>query len=235
MESCSEFLFCVSKRNILLAIHIRFVTSWWFLIFCRLLREIEWIRSRRWWPQGLSRQYSEGSRNGTSLWEHLLKLNYHSAQSSNTVSSAICMNAHTLQRAKSMGLASHTIRDKSKCASGKGKKVLRPIISISIEEKPWWKIQNNVELWNGPEKEALMKKKDYSSKILSLGKMDGVGNILQQRILSAKGTSGKGQTTTIYWHPLVIWSLSTNNPWESMSELISEKWLFHSSDYSSIS
>lgn len=170
------------------------------------------------------------SRNGTSLWEHLLKLNYHSAQSSNTVSSVICMNADKLQRAKSMDLASHTISDKSKCASGKGKKVLRPIISVSIEEKTPRKTQNNVELWNGPEKEASLKKQDYSSKILSLGKMDGVVKLSWQRILSAKGKSEKGQITTIYPHPLVIGSLSTNNPFS-----ISEKWLFHSPDYSSIS
>ncbi|XP_064446787.1 putative tetratricopeptide repeat protein 41 isoform X3 [Mirounga angustirostris] len=201
----------------------------------QLLREIEWIRSRRCWPQGISRQYSEGSRNGTSLWEHLLKLNYHSAQSSNTVSSAICMNADKLQRAKSMDLESHTISDKSKYASGKGKKVLRPIISVSIEEKTPRKTQNNVELWNGPEKEASLKKQDYSSKILSLGKMDGVVKLSRHRILSAKGKSEKGQITTIYRHPLVIGSLSTNNPWESISELISEKWFFHSPDYSSIS
>ncbi|XP_040493321.1 putative tetratricopeptide repeat protein 41, partial [Ursus maritimus] len=195
----------------------------------QLLREIEWIRSRRCWPQGKSRQHSEGSRNGTSLWEHLLKLNYHSAQSANTVSSVICMNADKLQRAKSMDLASHTISDKSKCASGKGKKVLRPIISVSIEKTPR-KTQNNVELWNGPEKEASLKKQDYSSKILSLGKMDGVVKLSRQRILSAKGKSEKGQITTIYPHPLVIGSLSTNNPF-----FVSEKWLFHSPDYSSIS
>ncbi|XP_032202458.1 putative tetratricopeptide repeat protein 41 isoform X2 [Mustela erminea] len=200
----------------------------------QLLREIEWIRSRRCWSQGMNRQFSEGSRNGTSLWDHLLKLNYHSAQSSNTVSSAICMNTDKLQRAKSMDLATHTISDKSKCASGKGKKVLRPIISVSIEKIPQ-KTQNNLELWNGPEKEASLKKQDYSSKILSLGKMDGVIKFSRQRILSAKGKSGKGQITTIYRHPLVVGSFNTNNPWESISEFISEKWLFHSPDYSSVS
>lgn len=183
----------------------------------------------------MNRWYSEGSRNGTSLWDHLLKLNYHSAHSSNTVSSAICMNTDKLQRAKSMDLAAHTIADKSKCASGKGKKVLRPIISISIEEKTPWKTQNNLELWNGPEKEASLKKQDYSSKILSLGKMDGVVKCSRQRILSAKGKSEKGQITTIYRHPLVVGSFNTNNPWESISEFISEKWLFHSPDYSSVS
>ncbi|XP_044940703.1 putative tetratricopeptide repeat protein 41 isoform X1 [Mustela putorius furo] len=200
----------------------------------QLLREIEWIRSRRCWSQGMNRQFSEVSRNGTSLWDHLLKLNYHSAQSSNTVSSAICMNTDKLQRAKSMDLATHTISDKSKCASGKGKKVLRPIISVSIEKIPQ-KTQNNLELWNGPEKEASLKKQDYSSKILSLGKMDGVIKFSRQRILSTKGKSEKGQITTIYRHPLVVGSFNTNNPWESISEFISEKWLFHSPDYSSVS
>ncbi|XP_032705945.1 putative tetratricopeptide repeat protein 41 [Lontra canadensis] len=200
----------------------------------QLLREIEWIRSRRCWSQGVNRQYSEGSRNGTSLWDHLLKLNYHSAQSSNTVSSAICMNTDKLQRAKSMDLAAHTISDKSKCASRKGKKVLRPVISVSIEKTPQ-KTQNNLELWNGPEKEASLKKQDYSSRILSLGKMDGVVKFSWQRILSAKGKSEKGQITTIYRHPMVVGSFNTNNPWESVSEFISEKCFFHSPDYSSVS
>lgn len=84
------------------------------------------------------------------------------------------MNTGKLQRAKSTDLAPRAISEKSKGASRKGKKVLRPIISISAEEKTQQKTQNNVEMWNGPEKEAAKKKKDYSSKTLSVGKMDNV-------------------------------------------------------------
>uniref|UniRef100_A0A667G534 Tetratricopeptide repeat domain 41 n=1 Tax=Lynx canadensis TaxID=61383 RepID=A0A667G534_LYNCA len=188
-----------------------------------LLREIEGIRSRRCWLQGMSQQYFEGSRNGTSLCEYLLKLDYHGAQSSNTVSSAICMNAHNLQRVKSMDLAPHIISEKSKCASGKGKKVSRPIVSISVEEKTRQKTQDNVEPWNDPGKGGSMKKKDYSSKVLSLSKMDGVVKVSQQKVFSAKGEGGKGQITTIYRHPLAGGSLSTNNPWESISDSVPQK------------
>uniref|UniRef100_A0A8D2EWQ8 Nephrocystin 3-like N-terminal domain-containing protein n=1 Tax=Theropithecus gelada TaxID=9565 RepID=A0A8D2EWQ8_THEGE len=195
-----------------------------------LLREIEWIRSRRCWPQGMSQQHSEGSRNGFSLWEHLLKLNYHSAQSSNTVSSAMCMNADKLHRARRMDLAPQTISDKSKCAAGKGKK--KPIICISAEEKIQRKTQNHAEIWNGSGKEASNKKKDYSSNILSLGKMNGLIKLSRQRILLAKSESGEGEITANYHHSLPR-PLSTKNPWEY--ELISEKWLFHSPDYISIS
>lgn len=77
--------------------------------------ETEQIWSRRCWPQGGSQQYSEGSRNGTSLWH------YHSAQGCNIVSSAMCTDADKLQRAKSVDLAPHTISDKSKGAE-KGKR-----------------------------------------------------------------------------------------------------------------
>ncbi|EHH25388.1 hypothetical protein EGK_21499, partial [Macaca mulatta] len=199
------------------------------LHFCSLLREIEWIRSRRCWPQGMSQQHSEGSRNGFSLWEHLLKLNYHSAQSSNTVSSAMCMNADKLHRARRMDLAPQTISDKSKCAAGKGKK--KPIICISAEEKIQRKTQNHAEIWNGSGKEASNKKKDYSSNILSLGKMNGLIKLSRQRILLAKSESGEGEITANYHHSLPR-PLSTKNPWEY--ELISEKWLFHSPDYISI-
>ncbi|XP_011888047.1 PREDICTED: tetratricopeptide repeat protein GNN isoform X2 [Cercocebus atys] len=195
-----------------------------------LLREIEWIRSRRCWPQGMSQQHSEGSRNGFSLWEHLLKLNYHSAQSSHTVSSAMCMNADKLHRARRMDLAPQTISDKSKCAAGKGKK--KPIICVSAEEKIQRKTQNHAEIWNDSGKEASNKKKDYSSNILSLGKMNGLIKLSRQRILLAKSESGEGEITANYHHSLPR-PLSTKNPWEY--ELISEKWLFHSPDYISIS
>ncbi|XP_054430416.1 LOW QUALITY PROTEIN: putative tetratricopeptide repeat protein 41 [Pteronotus mesoamericanus] len=197
-----------------------------------LLRELEWIRGRR-WPQGTRQQCSEGSRNGASLWKHLLKLNYHCAQSSSTVSSAMCRKANKLPRAKSTDLAPGTISDKSKIASRKGKKVLRPIFSISAEEKTQQKTQNSVEIGNGPEKEASEKKKGYFSKIKSVDIMDDVVKLSRQRILSAEVEAGTGQIPKMYQHCL-LWPLSTNNPSESLTELISEKWLFHSPDYSSI-
>lgn len=134
MDSCSEFLFCLTKKYTLV-IHVLCMTSWQLLIFCSLLREIEQIWSRRCWPQGGSQQYSEDSRNGTSLWEHLLKLNYHSAQSSNTVSSAMCTNADKLQRAKSVDLASYTISDKSKGAE-KGKRFWDPLLPFLLRKRP---------------------------------------------------------------------------------------------------
>ncbi|XP_069346810.1 putative tetratricopeptide repeat protein 41 [Eulemur rufifrons] len=196
-----------------------------------LLGEIKQIRSKRYWPQGMSQQYTEGSRNGSSLWEHLLKLNYHSAQSSKTVSSAMCMSADKLQRTKSTtDLAPHTISEKSKRA--KGKKILKPILSISAEEKAQRKTPNNAEIRTSPGKEAAKKKKNYSPKILSFGKTNGLVKLSRQRILLAKSKSGEGQITTIYCHPLLS-PLSTNKPWKSLSELISEKWLFHSPGYSS--
>nr|XP_012628154.1 putative tetratricopeptide repeat protein 41 isoform X4 [Microcebus murinus] len=191
-----------------------------------LLGEIKQIRSKRCWPQGKSQQCTEGS----SLWEHLLKVNYHSAQSSTTVSSAMRMSPNKLQRAKSTDLALHTIPDKSKCA--KGKKSLKPVLSISAEEKAQKKTPNNAKIWNSPGKEAAKKKKDYSSKILSLGKTNGLVNLSRQRSLSAKSESREGQITTVYCHPLLS-PLSTSKPWESISEFISEKWLFHSPGYSS--
>lgn len=145
----------------------------------------------------------------------------------------MCTKADKLQGAKSLDLVAETISDKSKHASGQGKKLLRPIVSISAVEKTR-KTQSNVGIWNGPEKAAVKKKKDYSSKTLPLGKMDGVVKLSWQRILSAKSESEKGLINANYQHPLVE-SLSANNPWKSVSELISEKWLFHSPDYSSVS
>ncbi|KAF6122393.1 hypothetical protein HJG60_019718 [Phyllostomus discolor] len=198
-----------------------------------LVREIEWIRGRRFWPQGMSWQAAEGSRNGTSLWKHLLRLNYHSAQSPNTVSSVMCTNADKLQRAKSTELAPATISDKSKIASRKKKKVLRPIVSISAEEKTQQKTQNTVEIRNGPEKEASEKSKEYFSKILSVGTEDDVVKLSRQRILSADVGSGTEQVTNRYQHRL-LWPLSTNYPSEPITELISEKWLFHRPDYHSV-
>lgn len=97
---------------------------------------------------------------------------------------------------------------------GKGKKFLRPIISISFEEKTPQKTQNNVEIRNGLEKESSEKKKDYS-KILCFSKMDGVVKLSQQRILSGESEHGKGQITIIFRHSMLR-SLSTNNPWESI-------------------
>ena len=119
------------------------MTSWQLSFLCSLLREIERTRGRRYWPQGLSQQSSEGPRHGALFLEHLLKLNYHSAQSSDTVSSAMCTKADKLQGAKSLDFVAETISDKSKHASGQGKKLLRPIVSISAVEKTRWKTQSN--------------------------------------------------------------------------------------------
>ncbi|KAG8514102.1 putative tetratricopeptide repeat protein 41, partial [Galemys pyrenaicus] len=206
-----------------------------------LLREIERIRARRCWPQGLSQHCSEGPRSGASLWEYVLKLSYHSTQGSTPVSSVRGMNADTLHRDKrtagtppaASDKSPHTVSEKPKCTSGKGKKVLRPTISISDEEKTQRKMQNNVEIWKGSEKEASKKKKKYPSKTLSLGKIDDGEKLLPQKILSDTSETGKGQISTIYQQRL-LGAVRRNNPWESLSDLISEKWLFHTPDYSSV-
>ncbi|XP_023365234.1 putative tetratricopeptide repeat protein 41 [Otolemur garnettii] len=195
----------------------------------QILREIKWIRGRRCGPQGIS-QPCEGFRNGLSLWDYLLKLNYHSAQNSNTVSSAMCTDADKFQRANSADLEPHTSSDKSKCV--KRKKILKPTLSSSAEEKPQQKTPNNAEVRNSPGKEASKKKKDYPPSISSLHKMNSLVKLSKQRILSAKSESGEGRITTIYCHPPVS-PLTGNNPWESISDLISEKWLFHGPSYSS--
>ncbi|XP_047405495.1 putative tetratricopeptide repeat protein 41 isoform X2 [Sciurus carolinensis] len=194
-----------------------------------LLKEIEQMRSRRCWPQGMIQQHPERSKNGSPLWEHLLKLDYHSAQSSNTVSSAMRMNADKLQRTKSLELVPHQISVKSKYALRK--KISGHIICISAEKKTQEKAQNNVEIWNAPRKEASEKKKDHSFKVLSMGQKSGLVKLSKQRILSDQSASGEGQFTTIYHHPL-LGPFNTNESWHSISELISEKWLFHSPDYS---
>nr|XP_020007961.1 putative tetratricopeptide repeat protein 41 [Castor canadensis] len=194
-----------------------------------LLREIEQIRGRR-WPQGMSQQSPEGSKKGSSLRGLLPKLNYHSAQGTNTVNSALCVHSSKLHRAQSIELAAHPILDKSKYASSKGKVILRPVSCISAEEKPQRKAQNNVETWTGPRKEAPKKKKGCPFNIMSSDKMNGLVRVSRQRILSARNESGEGQIT-IYSHPLLV-PPSTDNPWEPISELISEKWLFHSPEYS---
>ncbi|XP_037369640.1 putative tetratricopeptide repeat protein 41 isoform X1 [Talpa occidentalis] len=205
-----------------------------------LLREIEHIRDRRCWPQGLSQHCSAGPGGSAALWEYLLKLSYHSTQGSPLICSIRGMNVDMLHRDKSTSVtppavpdkSPHMVSDKSKCTSGKGKKVLRPMISISDEEKTQRKMQNNVEIWKGSEKEASKKKKNYSSKMLSLGKMDDGIKLLPQKILLGNSESGKGQISTIYQQPL-LGAVSVDNPWESLSDLISEKWLFHTPDYSS--
>ncbi|XP_004675799.1 PREDICTED: tetratricopeptide repeat protein GNN-like [Condylura cristata] len=201
-----------------------------------LLREIERIRDRRCWPQGLSQHNSERPGGGTSLWEYLLKLSYHSARGSLPVSSVRVLNANVRDKSTVVtsptvsDKPSHTVSEKSKCTSGKGKKGLRPLVSLPDEEKTQRKMQNNVELWKGSEKEASKKKKNYPSKTLSLGKMNGV-KLLPQKILSDNSENGKGQISTIYQQHL-LGAVSTDKPWESLSDLISEKWLFHTSDYS---
>nr|XP_040134997.1 5'-nucleotidase domain-containing protein 3 isoform X1 [Ictidomys tridecemlineatus]XP_040135001.1 5'-nucleotidase domain-containing protein 3 isoform X1 [Ictidomys tridecemlineatus]XP_040135004.1 5'-nucleotidase domain-containing protein 3 isoform X1 [Ictidomys tridecemlineatus]XP_040135006.1 5'-nucleotidase domain-containing protein 3 isoform X1 [Ictidomys tridecemlineatus] len=193
-----------------------------------LLKEIERTRSRKFWPLGMLQQSPESSKNGSLLWEHLLKLDYHSAQSSNTVSSVMRINAAKLTRAKSLQLAPHQISDKSKYAIRK--KISSPIICISAGKKTQEKVQNNVEIWDSPRKEASKKKKDYSIEVLPSGKKSGLVKLSKQRILSDESMSGAGHVTTIYHSPL-LGPFTTNDSWHSISELISEKWLFHNPDY----
>ncbi|XP_040611080.1 tetratricopeptide repeat protein 41-like isoform X2 [Mesocricetus auratus] len=188
-----------------------------------LLREIQRFRGRRCWPQGMSQLYNEGCRNGSLLWENLSKLNFRSAQSSDTVGTAMCMNITKLQRAKSTELTP-PVPDKPKHAPGKGRKTLTPILCLSAGEKTQQKAQST-HIWNGPRKQIPRKN------MLSLGEKSGLVRLSRQRIFSAKSESGDGLVTAIYSHPLRP-PLSVNNPWESISELVSEKWLFHNPQYS---
>ncbi|XP_050995740.1 tetratricopeptide repeat protein 41-like [Acomys russatus] len=193
----------------------------------QLLREIQRFRGRRCWPQGMSQLYQEGSKNGSLSWETLPKLNFRSAQSSDTVNTAVCMKLSQLQRPKSTepSLAS----DKPKYAPGKGKKTLTPILCLSAEEKSQHKVQTP-QLWHVPRKPTSRKKRDGPIKPLCLGEKNGVVRLSRQRIFSAECESGDNLITAIYHQPLRA-PLSANSPWESISELISEKWLFHSPQY----
>uniref|UniRef100_A0A8C5K313 Tetratricopeptide repeat domain 41 n=1 Tax=Jaculus jaculus TaxID=51337 RepID=A0A8C5K313_JACJA len=197
----------------------------------QLLREIKRFNGSKCWPQGTSQQYPESFKNCFVLWEHLPKLNYHSAHGSNSVSSAVCMHAGKFQRAESMALAPlppPPIPDKSKWAFGKGKRGLTSAMNTSAEEKTQQKTRN-VQIWNGPRKQGPVKPKDLdcSFRILSLDKVNCLVRLSRQKILSTKSESGEGHITTIYHHSLPAPG-NMNKPWESISELISEKWLFHS-------
>ncbi|XP_030741710.1 putative tetratricopeptide repeat protein 41, partial [Echinops telfairi] len=196
-----------------------------------LLKEIERPQGRRYCLPGICQQSPEGSRKGSPLGKNVRKLTYHSSQSSRTVSSALCLDADQLQSAKSADIALHPILDASKCISGKENKNLRPITCIPVRKKTRPKTQNHVELWNGPEKETSKKKKPLSSKILALGEMNSIAKLSRQRVTSTTGGSGTEQITTIYQHPLVE-ALCSGKSLDSIAELISEKWLFHSPDYS---
>ncbi|KAM4883222.1 putative tetratricopeptide repeat protein 41 isoform 3-T6 [Thomomys bottae] len=192
-----------------------------------LLREIERMRGKKFWPQGKNQQFHEGSKHGFSMWEHLYQINYHSAQNSTTVSSAMCTNIGKLQKPKTMELTPPT-PGTQKCASGKGKKNLRRMQCISTDTKALQKSQNNEEIKDTPKRDASKKKKDYSFNIFNADKRNSVVRLSRQKILSARSESEEGQIT-IYRNST---PLSSSNPWESISELISEKWLFHSPCYS---
>ncbi|XP_076775985.1 tetratricopeptide repeat protein 41-like isoform X2 [Arvicanthis niloticus] len=192
-----------------------------------LLREIQRSRGRRSWPQGMNQLYPEGSRYGFSLWENLPKLNFNSAQNSDTVNTAMCMNIRRFQRAKSTESA--LVLDKPKYAPGRGKKTLAPILSMSAEEKFQQKAPNS-QLRNSLRKQPPRKRAVCPLKTHSLIDKNGLVRLSRQRVSSADLGNGNGLITSIYRQPLRA-SLSADNPWKSISELISEKWLFHTPEY----
>ncbi|CAO2581302.1 Tetratricopeptide repeat protein 41 [Lemmus lemmus] len=191
-----------------------------------LIREIQKFRGRRGWPQGMNQLFPNGTRNCSLFWESLSKLNFHSAQSSDVVNTAIYMNISKWQRAKSTEPAPPSVSDKPKSARGKGKKTLTPILSASAGEKIQQKAQNT-QIWNGPRKQTPRKKKDYPMKTLFPGEKNGLVRLSRQRVFSAKCETGDILMTAIYHQPPRA-PLSANSPWDSISELVSEKWLFHS-------
>uniref|UniRef100_F1LQV7 Tetratricopeptide repeat domain 41 n=1 Tax=Rattus norvegicus TaxID=10116 RepID=F1LQV7_RAT len=188
-----------------------------------LLREIQRSRGRRSWPQGMNQLYPEGSSCGFSLWENLPKLNFHSAQSSDTVNTAMCMNIHRFQRAKSTEPS--LVSDKAKYFPGRGKKTLTPILSMSAEEKA-----QNSQIRNSLRKQPPRKKGVYPLKTYSLIDKNGSVRLSRQRVFSAELGSGRSLINSIYRQPLRA-PLSADNPWKSISELVSEKWLFHTPHY----
>ncbi|EGW09703.1 Tetratricopeptide repeat protein GNN [Cricetulus griseus] len=189
-----------------------------------LLREIQRFRSRRCRSQGMRQLHPESSRNGSLLWENLSKLNCRSAQSSDTVNTAMCMNIRKFQRAKSTVLSPPPVSDKPKYAPGKGKKTLTPILCLSAGEKALQKAQST-QIWNGPRNQIPRKN------MLSPGEKSGLAILSRQRVFSAKSESGDGLITPIYHQPLQA-PVSPNNPWGCIPELVSENWLFHSPQYS---
>ncbi|XP_058529017.1 putative tetratricopeptide repeat protein 41 isoform X1 [Ochotona princeps] len=199
-------------------------------ILC-LLKEIQLLKGGKWWPQGRSRSSLEGPRSDSSLCKHLLKLNYCSAHSSDTVSSAMWANASKLWRAKSRDSAPAVPSDRPKWASRKGKQISRPVLCLSADEKTHRKTQSPAQTWNGPGEEASKQKEKHPSRISSLDKTNSFLAHLGPRSLSAKRERGDGQITTLFRHPL-LGPPSTENSWEHRLEFISEKWLFHSPDSS---
>ncbi|XP_028633872.1 tetratricopeptide repeat protein 41 [Grammomys surdaster] len=192
-----------------------------------LLREIQRSRGRRSWPQGMNQLYPEGSRYGFSLWENLPKLNFNSAQNTDTVNTAVCMNIRRFQRAKSTESA--LVSDKPKYAPGRGKKTLAPILCMSAEEKFQQKASIS-QIRNSPRKQPPRKRAVCPLKTYSFIDKNGLVRLSRQRVSSAELGSGNGLITSIYRQPLRA-SLSADNPWKSVSELVSEKWLFHTPEY----
>ncbi|XP_050001519.1 tetratricopeptide repeat protein 41-like [Alexandromys fortis] len=195
-----------------------------------LLREIQKFRGRRCWPQGTSQLYPDGARNCSLFWESLSKLNFRSAQSSDTVNTALCMNGISkMQRTNSAEPAPPPVSDKPRCPRGKGKKTLTPIPSTSAGEKTQQKaqnMQNTWTTWNSPRKQTPRRKKECPMKTLFPGEKNGLVRLSRQRVFSARCENGESLMTAIYRQPPRA-PLSANSPWDSISELVSEKWLFH--------
>lgn len=200
------------------------------MVFCSLLREIQKFRGRRCWPQGTSQLYPDGARNCSLFWESLSKLNFRSAQSSDTVNTALCMNGISkTQRTNSAEPAPPLVSDKPRCPCGKGKKTLTPIPSTSAGEKTQQKAQNTQNTWttwNSPRKQTPRRKKECPMKTLFPGEKNGLVRLSRQRVFSARCEDGESLMTAIYRQPPRA-PLSANSPWDSISELVSEKWLFH--------
>ncbi|XP_021059942.1 tetratricopeptide repeat protein 41 [Mus pahari] len=192
-----------------------------------LLREIQRSRGRRSWPQSMNHLYPDGSRYGFSLWENVPKLNFHSAQSSDTVNTAMCMNIRRFQRAKSTEPS--LVSDKPKYVPGRGKKTLAPILCKSAEEKFQHQASDS-QIWNSPRKQPPQKKAACPLKTVSLINKHGLVRLSRQSVSSAELDSRKGLITSICRQPLQP-PLSADNPWKSISELVSEKWLFHTPQY----
>ncbi|XP_006513072.1 tetratricopeptide repeat protein 41 isoform X12 [Mus musculus] len=192
-----------------------------------LLREIQRSRGRRSWPQSMNHLFPNGSRNGFSLWENVPKLNFHSAQSSDTVNTAMCMNIRRFQRVKSTQPS--LVSDKPKYVPGKGKKTLAPILCKSAEEK-FQRQASDSQIWNSPRRQPARKKAACPLKTVSLIDKNGLVRLSRQSVSSAELDSRKGLITSICRQPLQL-PHNVDNPWKSISELVSEKWLFHTPQY----
>ncbi|GAB1295458.1 Tetratricopeptide repeat protein 41 [Apodemus speciosus] len=121
-------------------------------------------------------------------------------------------------------------QDKPKYAPSRGKKTLAPILCLSAEEKFQQKAPN-LQIRNSPRKQPPRKKAVYPFKTFSLIDKNGLVRLSRQRVSSAELGSGKGLITSIYHRQPLRPPLSADNPWKSISELVSEKWLFHTPQY----